>query len=197
MFTSVRKLYRGHSIYSAEACAPITSMAMPLQSIIRHHRRSQVGALLLLQTPVAEELHPATDGLYPQKSIDRDVLGESYQYTMDGELWLRLCVGGGCARLNRILAADRHHAARNHLRDAQAFRADQIRVNSKYEAPNLLMASLARRAAWRLCWRTGIKLIPKQDEGRMNSHHSNLGAPCSSDSSCHNQILPTSPPSAD
>jgi glycosyltransferase involved in cell wall biosynthesis len=72
-----------------------------------------------------------------RSAVGETLLDESYDFTMDRELWLRLrSEGHGFARVGRILAIDRHHPARKvyTMQDVGDRERDRLRV--AYDLPD-------------------------------------------------------------
>lgn len=68
---------------------------------------------------------------------DDYLVDESFQYTMDRELWLRLSSEGRrFYRINDVLAMDREHAARKSYTGRPQMYSERSRVDETYEAPH-------------------------------------------------------------
>jgi glycosyltransferase involved in cell wall biosynthesis len=78
--------------------------------------------------------------IQPAAFIRRSALGdhiadESFDYSMDHELWLRLARTGKVRRINRILAIDRHHSGRKSYLRMDLARQDFRRLREMYGIP--------------------------------------------------------------
>ena len=76
----------------------------------------------------------------PTVFIRRSVIGqqlvdEEFDYTMDRELWLRLCERTSFERIDDVLAIDRHHPARKSYRRLDIARRDRLRLHQRYGVP--------------------------------------------------------------
>lgn len=104
--------------------------------------------------------------IQPAVFIRRAALGthiadEAYDYAMDRELWLRLGRNHRFARLNRILAIDRHHLSRKSLSRPDLARADYSRLVAAYGVRSGLWPQMRRKPlkiAFRL---VGLCLLPE------------------------------------
>ena len=100
----------------------------------------------------------------PAAFIRRELVGdnlvdESFDYTMDYELWLRLARGQRFRRLDRILAIDRHHAARKSYTMWEVGRSDLARLERRYGVAHGPIATVARKT-WKIASRLiGVTLI--------------------------------------
>jgi len=95
----------------------------------------------------------------PTAFIRREILGESFvdesfDYTMDYELWLRLALRHRFRRLNRIVAVDRHHGARKSSTMLEVGRADHARLERQYGVAHGPAGIVARKA-----WKIASRLI--------------------------------------
>ncbi|MFN8556283.1 MAG: glycosyltransferase family 2 protein [Dehalococcoidia bacterium] len=75
--------------------------------------------------------------IQPAAFIRRRALGdfvadEAYDYAMDRELWLRLAQHGTLARIDRVLAIDRHHLQRKSLSRPDLARVDYEMLRDAY-----------------------------------------------------------------
>jgi hypothetical protein len=101
----------------------------------------------------------------PAAFIRRSALGDtlvddSYDIAMDTELWLRLARSHAFVRLNRILAAERHHAARKSHTRAEVGEAELSRLVAAYGASGA-RALDAWSPKWRIAFRlAGLVLVP-------------------------------------
>lgn len=101
----------------------------------------------------------------PTAFIRREILGnslvdESFDYTMDYELWLRLAQRHRFRRLDRIVAVDRHHGARKSYTMLDVGRADHARLERRYgvaRGPSGIVARKAWKVASRLIGTTVIR----------------------------------------
>lgn len=102
----------------------------------------------------------------PATFIRRTALGghvadEAYDYAMDRELWLRLGRDHRFARLNRVLAIDRHHLNRKSLSRLDLARADTRRLVATYGVPSGLWSRM-RLKALKIAFRpAGLRLLPE------------------------------------
>jgi glycosyltransferase involved in cell wall biosynthesis len=101
----------------------------------------------------------------PAAFIRRSALGdqlvdESFDIAMDTELWLRLGSAHPFVRLDRILAAERHHAARkSHTRSAVG--EDELKRLAAAYGRAGERASDAWAPRWRIAFRlAGLSLVP-------------------------------------
>ena len=67
-------------------------------------------------------------------ALDGPLADESFEFAMDYELWLRLSAASPFARIDRVTAADRHHAARKSTRMLDTLDADLGRLRARYGA---------------------------------------------------------------
>lgn len=102
----------------------------------------------------------------PAAFVRRSALGtavadEAYDYAMDRELWLRLGLEHRFARLDRVLAIDRHHLARKSLSRPDLAQADSARLAAAYGVA-AARRSRARVKAIKIAFRVaGIRLVPR------------------------------------
>ena len=102
--------------------------------------------------------------IQPTAFIRRTALGavvadEAYDSAMDRELWLRLGSDHGFARLDKVLAIDRHHLARKTYAQPHLGRADAKRLVAAYGVPHGRLA-LAQRKALKIAFRLpGLRLL--------------------------------------
>jgi glycosyltransferase involved in cell wall biosynthesis len=103
--------------------------------------------------------------LQPTAFIRRDVLGalmvdESFDFAMDFELWLRLSSTVRFARINRIIAIDRHHEMRKSTRMLGTLDKDLQRLRERYGIRSGRVPDVARQL-WKVIDRlVGATLIP-------------------------------------
>lgn len=101
----------------------------------------------------------------PAAFIRRGALGaviadESFDFAMDYELWLRLSATAPFARINRILAIDRHHDMRKSTRMLGTLDKDLERLRERYGIDSGRAADAARRF-WKITDRfIGLTLVP-------------------------------------
>jgi glycosyltransferase involved in cell wall biosynthesis len=101
----------------------------------------------------------------PAVFIRRDVLGqsladESFDYTMDYELWLRLAQHHRFKRLDRIVAVDRHHAARKSYTMMDVGVAEHARLERQYGVASGRTGAVGRKV-WKIASRLiGATLVP-------------------------------------
>lgn len=69
---------------------------------------------------------------FRRDAIEGELVDESFDYTMDYELWLRLARRHRFARIDRIVAIDRHHASRKSYLLADIGRTDHARLRKMY-----------------------------------------------------------------
>jgi hypothetical protein len=104
--------------------------------------------------------------LQPAAFVRRSALGdrlvdESFDVAMDTELWLRLRGSYPFVRLDRILAAERHHPARKSY-TMPAVSADDLRRLDRAYRPAGGRATHRRGKAWGVAYRlAGLTLIPR------------------------------------
>lgn len=96
--------------------------------------------------------------IQPAAFIRRDAIGdtfvdESFDYAMDYELWLRLARGQRFRRIDRIIAIDRHQAARKSYVMADVGRDDHTRLAITYGIAQGSVGRLARKT-----WKIGARL---------------------------------------
>ena len=102
--------------------------------------------------------------IQPTAFIRRSALGtlvadEAYDSAMDRELWLRLGSDRGFARLDKVLAIDRHHLARKTSAQPDLGRADSERLVAAYGVPHGRLA-WARRKTLIIAFRlAGVRLL--------------------------------------
>jgi glycosyltransferase involved in cell wall biosynthesis len=107
--------------------------------------------------------------LQPAAFIRRSVLSgtlvdESFDYSMDYELWLRLAQRHRFQRLDRIIAIDRHHLARKSYTMLDVGRADHVRLSQRYGVARGTYATVGRKA-WKIVSRAaGVRLITAATE---------------------------------
>lgn len=100
----------------------------------------------------------------PAAFIRRSAVGdalvdESYDFTMDYELWLRLAAAHQFLRLDQIVAVDRHHPARKSYMLGRV-QVDRERLNARYRLPRGRLVSFVRKV-WTVSARlAGVRLIP-------------------------------------
>ena len=88
-----------------------------------------------------------------RSALDTFIADETYDFAMDRELWLRLGRGHRIARLDKVLAIDRHHRGRKTYTRPDLARADNKRIVAAYGAPKgwwTLPARKALKVAFRL-----------------------------------------------
>jgi glycosyltransferase involved in cell wall biosynthesis len=94
-----------------------------------------------------------------RSAIGDDLVDESYDYTMDYELWLRLAARGQFRRADRILAIDRHQMARKSYTMADVGRRDHARLQKLYGVAGGPIGLMARKT-WKVAARlNGARLI--------------------------------------
>ena len=101
----------------------------------------------------------------PAAFVRRNAIGdrfidETFDYTMDYELWLRLAQQHRFQRLNRIVAIDRHHSARKSLVMAEVGRVDHAQLQRQYGVAGGPVSQIGRKI-WKVASRMiGSSLIP-------------------------------------
>lgn len=101
----------------------------------------------------------------PAVFIRREVIGdsladESFDYTMDYELWLRMAERHRFKRLDRILAVDRHHAARKSYTMMDVGVAEHARLERRYGVAHGRTGKAGRKV-WKVLSRlVGATLVP-------------------------------------
>lgn len=144
-------------------------VARPGVSVVFGHAALVNGDGLVLQTiwapPFSYRLLRLHDFIVqPAAFVRRSAVGdalvdESYDFAMDFELWLRLGRAGRFARLDRIVALDRHQPGRKSYAMADIGRADARRLRAAYGIHLGLLANAARKA-WKVATRlAGISLL--------------------------------------
>lgn len=103
--------------------------------------------------------------LQPTTFIRRGALGavmadESFDFAMDYELWLRLSATAKFARIDRIIAIDRHHEMRKSTRMLGTLDRDLERLRERYGLDSGPVADVARQL-WKITDRLmGATLVP-------------------------------------
>lgn len=104
--------------------------------------------------------------LQPTVFMRRSFLGdrlvdESYGYTMDRELWLRLCMSGpgSFRRLSTIVSVDRHHAQRKSYTMPDVRRTDRARLARTFGTPNGMASGLVAKAVKMSLRVAGVTLL--------------------------------------
>jgi hypothetical protein len=96
-----------------------------------------------------------------RSALTDKMVDESFDIAMDTELWLRLGSTHSVVRMDRILAAERHHAARKSHTGAAVGEEELRRLAVTY-GPAGVRASDGRAPRWRLVYRlAGLTLIPR------------------------------------
>jgi glycosyltransferase involved in cell wall biosynthesis len=102
----------------------------------------------------------------PTAFVRRSALGitvvdEAYEFAMDRELWLRLGQASHFARLDRIVAIDRHQAGRKVYTRWPLVAEENRRLAAAYDAPDGPMAR-AQLKALKIAFRlAGVLLLPE------------------------------------
>jgi glycosyltransferase involved in cell wall biosynthesis len=92
-------------------------------------------------------------------AIDDRLVDERLDFVMDRDLWLRLAAAGPFARVDRILAIDRHQMNRKVITMQEVGDREHAVLASRYDLPTGMRASLVRKAR-KLHYRVrGIGLI--------------------------------------
>ena len=104
--------------------------------------------------------------IQPAAFIRRSALGdaivdEAYDSAMDRELWLRLSRDHRFARLDRVLAIDRHHLERKTHTRPDLAQADGERIAAAYRVPNGWWTPVARKVVKVAFRMMGIRLLPE------------------------------------
>ena len=103
--------------------------------------------------------------IQPAAFVRRRALGdtladETYDFSMDRELWLRLASTHRFERADRVLAIDRHHPARKVYTREDVGRADEARIVATYGVPPTETMKLRLRI-YKACARLlGLRLVP-------------------------------------
>jgi glycosyltransferase involved in cell wall biosynthesis len=136
--------------------------ANPEIAVVYGHAVLVDGNGLVLQVLWTPPFHRALLRLHdfivqPAAFMRRDVIGErlvdeSYDYTMDYELWLRLSRHNRFERLDRVIAVDRHHCARKSYTLQEIGHADRARLRDRYGIAAGPAAAVARKA-WKIASR--------------------------------------------
>lgn len=82
-----------------------------------------------------------------RSALDAILVDESFDFTMDRELWLRLTARHDAVRVPFVLALDRHHPTRKSYTMPEAHRSDTDVLSSRYGVPPLHARRLRRKAA--------------------------------------------------
>ena len=96
-------------------------------------------------------------------ALDAVVADEAYDSAMDRELWLRLGSDHGFARLDKVLAIDRHHLSRKTVAQPDLGRADTERLAAAYGVPHGRLAWARRKAAIIAFRLAGVRLLSAAD----------------------------------
>ncbi len=92
-------------------------------------------------------------------ALGGDLVDETFDYTMDYELWLRLARNHRFRRLGQIIAIDRHHAGRKSYRLAEIGRSNHRRLEASYGVAAGRPGAAARKV-WKIASRfAGATLI--------------------------------------
>jgi glycosyltransferase involved in cell wall biosynthesis len=92
--------------------------------------------------------------------VDGNLADEDFDYMMDRELWLRLGQNHPFARIDDVLAIDRHHALRKSYERLDLARADRKRLANMYGVP-VGPLTRARLRATKIPFRLlGVRLLP-------------------------------------
>ncbi len=152
--------------FSATAVAEAVRVfqAKPDVAVVYGHGMLANATGLLLQAlwvpPYSRSLLRLHDFIVqPAAFIRRNVLGDqfvdqSFDYTMDYELWLRLAQDNRFQRVDRILAIDRHHGARKSHVLAEVGRADHARLERRYGVAGGPVGRVGRKT-----WKIASRLI--------------------------------------
>ncbi len=101
-----------------------------------------------------------------RSAVGNQLVDETFEYAMDYELWLRLAVSAQFARLDRIVAIDRHHPDRKSYTWLDADRRDHEVLVRRFGVANRSGASqVARRAvkvALRLAGASSVRGIDRE-----------------------------------
>ncbi len=89
-----------------------------------------------------------------RSSVGVPLVDESFDYAMDYELWLRLSRRHRFRRLNRIVAIDRHHAARKSYTMIDVGRSDHARLEREYGVSHGPIGTVARKT-----WKIAARLV--------------------------------------
>jgi glycosyltransferase involved in cell wall biosynthesis len=112
-------------------------------------------------------LHLSNFLIQPAVFIRRSALGESvadeaYDYSMDRELWYRLSrAGSRFERLDRVLAAERHHPLRKVETRPDLAAADDARLVATYGVPAATRRKVTRKAVKVGSRLWGSRLLPQ------------------------------------
>ena len=100
-----------------------------------------------------------------------DLVDESFDFMMDYELWLRLSDGHRFRRLDRIVALDRHHAARKSYLLAEVGRTDHRRLTTRYGVAHGPFSRVARKT-----WKIASRLVGSTLVGSAQTEPVTFGA---------------------
>ncbi len=102
-----------------------------------------------------------------RSAIDDYLADERFQYAMDRELWLRLAHSHRFARLDRIIAVDRHHSARKSYLRPDLADEDGRRLATEYGVSRSFMHKASVKGL-KIAFRwLGLTLIPGIGRGKM------------------------------
>jgi glycosyltransferase involved in cell wall biosynthesis len=101
----------------------------------------------------------------PAAFVRRDIVGgslvdESFDYTMDYELWLRLARRHQFKRLDRIIAIDRHHGARKSYSMLHVGEAEHARLERRFGVVGGPIGTVGRKTLKIASRLIGTRLIP-------------------------------------
>jgi glycosyltransferase involved in cell wall biosynthesis len=100
-----------------------------------------------------------------RSALDDIMVDESFDYTMDYELWLRLARRGRFRRLDSIVAIDRHHLGRKSYTMADLGLSDHVRLQERYRVAGGAAGTVGRKL-WKIGARfAGIRLVRDAAEG--------------------------------
>lgn len=97
--------------------------------------------LLLVQNFIAQ---PAA--FIRRSSVGAHLVDESYDFTMDRELWLRLAAPGRFGRVQQVLAVDRLHQNRKSVAGSDEMAQERLRLDGTHEAPSASWVVPTRKA---------------------------------------------------
>jgi glycosyltransferase involved in cell wall biosynthesis len=102
-----------------------------------------------------------------REALGADIADETFDFAMDYELWLRLSAEVKFARLDRLIAIDRHHEMRKSTRMLGALDKDLERLHERYGIHSG-RAAWATRQVWKITNRlVGATLVRRASQERL------------------------------
>jgi glycosyltransferase involved in cell wall biosynthesis len=95
-----------------------------------------------------------------RSAVSSVLADERFDYAMDRELWLRLAPGSRFARVDHVLAIDRHHSERKAYTRLDLLAEDRSRLTAMYGIPPLRSRTPAFDRAFKVAQRMlGLRLV--------------------------------------